>query len=246
MAQTRQADEIIIADDGSTAETSALVRQYAKYLPLRHVWQEDKGFRKTRILNKAILTAKSEYLVFTDQDCIPRRDFLAAHEHYARRGRFLSGGYFKLPMDISLQIIDDDIASGMAFRLRWLRAHGLKWSIKCLKLIQNPLFSKIMNHLTPTRATWNGMNSSGWREDIISVNGFDERMQYGGEDREMGERLINSGIRPVQIRYSVIELHLDHARPYVNDEARRLNDFIRRETKRKQSTFTAFGIYKPR
>lgn len=246
MAQTRQADEIIIADDGSTGETAALVRQYAKYLPLHHVWQEDKGFRKTRILNKAILTAKSEYLVFTDQDCIPRRDFLAAHEHYARRGRFLSGGYFKLPMDISLQIIDDDIASGMAFRLRWLRAHGLKWSIKCLKLIQNPLFSKIMNHLTPTRATWNGMNSSGWREDIISVNGFDERMQYGGEDREMGERLINSGIRPVQIRYSVIELHLDHARPYVNDEARRLNDFIRRETKKKQSTYTVFGIYKPR
>lgn len=193
MAQTRQADEIIIADDGSTAETAALVRQYAKYLPLRHVWQAGKGFRKTRILNKAIMSAKSDYLVFTDQDCIPRSDFLAAHEHNARKGCFLSGGYFKLPMDISLQIIDDDIASGMAFRLRWLRTHGLKWSIKCLKLIQNPLFSKIMNRLTPTSATWNGMNSSGWREDIISVNGFDERMQYGYAFKELACRLSNAG-----------------------------------------------------
>ena len=52
-----------------------------------------------------------------------------------------------------------------------------------------------MNFITPAKATWNGMNSSGWRDDILFVNGFDERMQYGGEDREMGERMFNMGIR---------------------------------------------------
>lgn len=194
VAQSRQADEILIADDGSTPQTADLVRQYARYLPLRHIWQDDRSFNKTKVLNKAVQNAKSDYLVFTDQDCLPRRDFLYAHEHYAHKGCFLSGGYFRLPMDISLEITDDDIASGMAFRLCWLRAHGLRRSVRCLKLIQNSLFSKIINHIKPICATLNGMNSSGWRRDIISVNGFDERAQYDDAFVEMAYHIKNSEI----------------------------------------------------
>ena len=86
------------------------------------------------------------------------------------------------------------------------------------------------------------MNSSGWRSDILAVAGFDERMQYGGEDREMGERLFNMGIRSKQIRYSAIVLHLDHKRPYVNKEALERNKAIRRETKRGRVVVTPYGI----
>lgn len=96
-AQTRPADEIIIADDGSRPETAELIRSFEKRLPVRHVWHEDNGFRKTIILNKALAMATADYLVFTDQDCVPRHDFLATHERMACSGRFLSGGYFKLP-----------------------------------------------------------------------------------------------------------------------------------------------------
>ncbi|MBP5277885.1 MAG: glycosyl transferase family 2, partial [Prevotella sp.] len=92
------------------------------------------------------------------------------------------------------------------------------------------------------RASWNGMNSSGWRTDLLAVNGFDERMQYGGEDRELGERLMNMGIRARQIRYSAIVLHLDHNRPYVNEAAWQLNNQIRKETKQQHRVRTPFGI----
>lgn len=242
MCQERKADEIIVADDGSGPETASLIESYKALLPLRHVWQEDKGFRKTRILNEALRVAQSDYLVFTDQDCVPRHDFIAVHEHYAREGWFLSGGYFKLPMDISLRLSHDDISSGQAFRIDWLREQGLKWNFKCTKLIQNRAFCVMMNHITPTHATWNGMNSSGWRKDIISANGFDERMQYGGEDRELGERLRNAGLSSRQIRYSAICLHLDHKRPYVNKEAWAINDSIRQKTRSLRLTRTDYGI----
>ena len=99
-----------------------------------------------------------------------------------------------------------------------------------------------MNFITPAKATWNGMNSSGWRDDILFVNGFDERMQYGGEDREMGERMFNMGIRAKQIRYSAIVLHLDHRRPYVNKEAWRINNTIRKETKKQHIIKTQYGL----
>ena len=71
-----------------------------------------------------------------------------------------------------------------------------------------------MNTITPTKATWNGCNASGWIDDILKTNGFNEEMQYGGQDREFGERMFNLGIKSKQIRYSAILLHLDHKRPY--------------------------------
>lgn len=243
-AQSRKADEIIIADDGSRDDTRQLIEQMKAFLPIQHVWHEDKGFRKTKILNDALKIATADYLIFTDQDCVARPDFIATHEQYAQKGYILSGGYFKLPMDISEMLTRDDIMSGRAFQLRWLLRQGMKRTFKCTKLIGKPWFSVLMNHITPTHATWNGMNSSGWRKDILEVNGFDERMQYGGEDREMGERLFNKGIRSKQIRYSAIVLHLDHGRPYVNQEAWDRNNAIRRETKQKKLTWTPFGIDK--
>lgn len=242
MAQTRPADEIIIADDGSGPDTRQLIDRYANRLPLRHVWHEDLGFRKTKILNEALRIATADYLIFTDQDCIPRADFVATHERLSRKGTLLSGGYFKLPMEISRHLTHDDVASGRAFRLDWLKSQGLKKSMKCTKLVQNKLFSSMMNALTPTHATWNGMNSSTWRTEILRTRGFDERMEYGGEDREMGERLINSGLMTRQIRYSAIVLHLDHGRPYVNEAAWERNNAIRKETKKLHLTETEHGL----
>ena len=250
MAQTRPADEIIIADDGSKPDTRERVMQYAashpspltSHLPIKYVWHEDQGFRKTKILNEALRVAESDYLIFTDQDCVPRADFISTHERYAQQGFFLSGGYFKLPMAISRALTQEDISLQRAFRLSWLRGKGLPWSFKCTKLIQQPWFSRMMNTITPTHATWNGMNSSGWRRDLLAARGFDERMQYGGEDRELGERLMNAGIRTKQIRYSAIVLHLDHGRPYVNQQAWDLNNAIRRETRQQHLTETAHGL----
>src|SRR6056297_132832 len=60
--------EVIIADDGSTSETRQLIDCISEQsdFTIKHVWQKDEGFRKCRILNKAILETESEYLVFTD------------------------------------------------------------------------------------------------------------------------------------------------------------------------------------
>lgn len=238
--------EVIIADDGSTEETALLVQKFAKqsFFDIKHVWQEDDGFRKTRILNKAIQQTTTDYLLFTDGDCIPRRDFVSVHLSKRKQGWFLSGGYFKLPQNISKQIDVEDIKSQRCFNANWLLEQGLKKSFKLNKLTASGIKEKLLNRFTPTKATWDGMNVSGWKKDVIEANGFDERMQYGGEDRELGERLFNAGIKAKQIRYSAICLHLFHDRSYVAQEMIDRNKEIRKETQKKKLTKTRYGINK--
>jgi len=239
--QTDTNFEVVVADDGSGQETRDVIEQFQREsnLDLQHVWQEDDGFQKCKILNRAIIAAKGEYMITTDGDCIPRKDFVAVHRKYAEPGKFLSGGYFKLPMAASEAITREDIAEGRCFDKHWLISHGVKPS---LKLTASPRQAVVFNYLTLTNRTWNGHNASCFIKDAIIVNGFDERMKYGGLDCEFGGRLLNAGIEAKQIRYSAICLHLDHARGYVNDEDWRNNRVIRKASIRGKIIETPAGI----
>jgi glycosyltransferase involved in cell wall biosynthesis len=242
--QTFRQFELLIADDGSGDETKRMIEgfQSQSSYPIRHIWHPDEGFRKCTILNKTIETAGADYLVFSDGDCIPRNDFLEVHFKKRKPGYFLSGGYFKLPLPVSEIITDEDIREQRCFDIHWLYERGLKPSFKDNKLKSRGLKQQLLNSFTPTKATWNGHNASGWKEDIIGVNGFDERMKYGGEDREMGERMMNKGTKGVQVRYSAVCVHLDHSRGYVNQTDLDKNASIRKATKQTHSTYTPFGI----
>ena len=192
--QTHSAFEIIIADDGSTEETKQLIDTMRTItgMDIRHIWQQDKGFRKSRILNKAIVAAKNEYIVFTDGDCIARKDFLAVHISEAEKGYYLSGSYYKLPMSTSRVITKDDIASGRCFDVKWLKKNGLPKYQKTLKIRANDFFAPILNKITPTRCKLKGSNATARRRDIIRVNGYDGCMAYGGAERELGGRMLNA------------------------------------------------------
>jgi glycosyltransferase involved in cell wall biosynthesis len=244
--QTENDFEIIVADDGSNDKTKIVVESFAAKFkhPIQHVWHEDKGFRKCRILNSAILKSNSDYLLFTDGDCIPRNDFVANHIKQKEKGYFLSGGYFKLSMAISKAISNDDILSQKSFDVSWLIKQGLKLNFKITKLVHNHYFAVFMNWVTPTKRSWNGHNSSGFKADILAINGFNELLDYGGEDREMGERLFNLGLFSKQIRYSAICLHLDHSRSYVNPEKVAYNLEVRKFNKKNKITRIEMGIDK--
>jgi glycosyltransferase involved in cell wall biosynthesis len=216
-ASQRHTDfEVVIADDGSGPETAAVIDQIRRETRLRlmHVWHEDRGFRKTEILNRAIVACDADYMIFSDGDTIPRDDFVAIHVRHAERRHYLSGGYLKLPMSVSEAITIDDIRTGRFSDLGWLWRKGYRPGHRALRLLRSPLIAAIGDAITPTPPSFKGNNASTWREGLLAVNGFDGDMGYGSLDRALGLRLVNLGYRPKRIRFRAPALHLDHGRPW--------------------------------
>lgn len=246
LKQSHRDFEMLIADDGSDERTKAVIGDFQTIsnFPIKHIWHEDNGYQRQTILNVALLAAEHEYIIMTDGDCIPRADFLSIHATHAQRGKFLSGGYCKLPMDLSRSLTLEDIESGRAFDTAYLIKCGLKEFSPRLKLGMPISLAPVVDKITPTKATWNNCNASGWKEDLIAVNGFNEDMQYGGADRELGERLANFGVSGLQIRYQAIVLHLDHARGYKTPETMKKNHAIRDAVIASGSKWCPNGIHK--
>jgi glycosyltransferase involved in cell wall biosynthesis len=242
--QTWKQFEIVIADDGSGEETRVCIERARRQwqLNIRHVWHEDIGFRKCRILNRAIVETAADYLIFTDGDCIPHPQFVAGHVALARQGYFVSGGCVRLTDQATKAVTARNVIDGDVFDSRWLQSKGENGLNLRKLLLSSPPWHNVMNSITTTRPTWNGHNSSTWREEVLAVNGFDERLGYGGLDREFGERLERCGMKGIQARYSLICLHLDHPRPYRAREIMDANRQIRRENARQRVRRTAHGL----
>jgi glycosyltransferase involved in cell wall biosynthesis len=237
--QTVKDFEIIIADDGSKEDTKSVIDKH-RPLVTEHIWHEDKGFRKTKILNKAICAASSEYLLFTDGDCIAPNTLIKTHLQKRKENHFLSGSYYKLDERTSKSINKHLIKD--LFNRRTLKQLGHHPTYKSVKFLAPLLLRTILDKITTTKPTWNGHCSSGWKKDIEAVNGFNEKMVYGGEDRELGERLINYGIRPIQIRHRSCLIHLYHKQGYICEEGKQFNQNIRKAVKDKKLIWTDFGI----
>lgn len=219
-AQTDHRFELVIADDGSGSDVLHAIHAARREssMELVHVWHEDRGFRKTTILNRAIHAARSDYLLFTDGDCVPRRDLVEVHRALATREHYVAGGYLKLPASVTAAIRASEVDSGEFADLHWLRGKGWKPRRRALRLVRSRRLASLLDRLTPTAAHFHGNNASAFRDALERVNGFEGEMGYGGLDRALGYRLENAGIRGIQARHRAIVMHLHHDRPY-RDEA---------------------------
>jgi len=244
--QTVKDFEIVIADDGSTSETADLIEKFRSEtgVQLVHVRHDHQGFRKTVILNKAITASSGDYLIFTDGDCIPRKDFVRRHAKAARPSCFTTGMFHRLPPQTSESITHEDIVSGACFRPKWLQEHGYTSQEDLTKLAIPPFFAPIVDFASRNRPHWAGGNSAAWRRDIIAVNGFNEKMRYGGEDTEFGVRLMNFGVRVIRVRNSAVVLHMEHERPYRSEEEFASNRAVIEESRKNGTICCEEGLIK--
>lgn len=198
-------DEIIIADDGSGQDTRIVIQQLSAttHIPLKHIWQEDDGFRKSKILNKSIIASSGDYLIFIDGDIILHPDFIADHLKVRKSGQFVNGSRVLLSekeTDHRLQL------SRIKFNFPFYSANNKLNGIRNRYLSQ--LFSKNNSGIYNVR----GCNMAIWKSDICEVNGFDERFTgWGREDSDLAFRLMNAGKTKFKLKFSAIQYHLYHS-----------------------------------
>jgi glycosyltransferase involved in cell wall biosynthesis len=203
-AQSRLPDEVIVTDDGSGVETFATLQRAARDFPCRlaHVWQDDAGFRAARARNRGIAAARGDYVILIDGDMLVHRDFIADHVAFAERAHSLQGSRLNASAGETARLL-----AGGAPRFtplmpgRFPPHRAIRWPwlarIKARSKSGGRIFS---------------CNMSAWREDLLRVNGFDERFEgYGGEDQELAKRLRHAGVRRRQLKHAGLAIHLDHA-----------------------------------
>lgn len=216
LRQTRLPDEVLVADDGSGAETHAVVGASHEALaelgvPLHHLWHDDLGFRAGGIRNKALSAATSAYIVQIDGDVILHPRFIEQHAAWARPGHFLCGRRADLTPECTAEV---KAASRPPHRFRARDFERLKYAFHAPVL--TPLFLRQYSR-SHTKGVM-GSNMSYWLEDALRVNGYDEDFEgWGKEDNDFALRLQNSGVRRRTLVGSALQYHLHHPQ---NDRSR--------------------------
>src|SRR5262245_41641725 len=205
----RQSDrdfEVVVADDGSgTATRSVVERASAGGLRVLHVWQQDRGFRKARILNRAVAGTGAELLLFLDQDAIPARDWVAVHKAHAARNRFCPGGFVALTPEQSARLSVAAVRDGAHERLP-TREQLVELRYRHLR---NLVYIGVLMKSRPRLV---GMNFSVARDLYERVNGFDAVYEgYGKEDSDLRTRMRRAGGQARCVWHKAVVFHVWHA-----------------------------------
>ncbi len=244
--QRDQAFELIVADDGSTAETRSVVETVRRQcaFPVRHVWQEDQGFRAAAVRNRAVASTGAEYIIFVDGDCVPSVDFVRAHRRLAEPGYFLGANRVLLSAFLTRDVLARRLPIHRWGWRAWLQAWFTRKVNRVLPLMTLP--DGAFRKWHPGR--WQGIktcNLSLWRSDLVRVNGLDEAYQgWGLEDSDLVIRLIHAGVRHKSARCAAPVFHLWHPeqnRTGLPDNQARLEALLQSKTSRSSMGLDQYG-----
>lgn len=209
-------DEVLIADDGSGPETHRMAEEMQEALghlfPVKHVWHEDIGFRKPKILNETVRQSSGDYLVFIDGDCMAHSDFVKAHIENSSLDAILSGKRVEIGKQLTERLLrDGTVLNSFSLRLLWDAAAGKSRKVEEAFTLRSPYLRRLAHRDRITNDGIWGCNFSLPKQLFMDINGCDEDFQDGSiEDNDLGIRVLNQGKRIRSVRGLAIIFHLWH------------------------------------
>lgn len=214
--------EVIVSEDGQDESMEKFVKNYSSSeYSLVHLTQEDQGFRKNRALNRAIATANSDYLLFLDGDCVPHIHWLQSHLKYLQKGQFCIGRRVELGPRFSQLLKKDNNWIVKLSSPFYYSAYTLPALIDGAHHYESGFrFDWLQRLIEHRKTSLLGCNFSCHKDDLVSVNGFNERYQSPGygEDTDLEFRLRKMHVSSINLKFYAQVFHLHHKKLYTVTE----------------------------
>ncbi|MFY0654176.1 MAG: glycosyltransferase [Cyclobacteriaceae bacterium] len=243
--QSNKKFEVVIADDGSNEESVAKLKDIIDNVSFRviHVWHEDEGWRKNKILNEAVVKSTSDYLIFIDADCIAHRHFVHEHLLNKENNTILAGRRANLTSEKTQKLDYNKVKKGLLERSQiGLIVDGLRRQTQHAEKAIYIRSSYIRGIIQKKRIRILGCNFSIHKSDLLKLNGFDERYLAPtlGEDVDIELRARQAQINVKSVSNMAIQYHLYHKKLDREND----NILIFEDNKRNGITRTPYGISK--
>jgi glycosyltransferase involved in cell wall biosynthesis len=249
--QSVRPHEVMIADDGSATETRDTVGQMQQALqqvfPIKHIWHEDRGFRKPKILNETVRQSTGDYLVFIDGDCMAHKHFIRAHIESSSPDAILSGKRAEIGKELTERLLTNGaVLNSFNPRLIWDAVRGRSRKVEEGIMLKNPFLRRILHREKITNDGVWGCNFSLYKDLFMTINGCDEDFIDGSiEDNDLGIRVLNQGKHVRSVRGLAIIFHLwhDSSWSFSNEKYRHNLAILKRRIENKEP-FCKNGIRK--
>jgi hypothetical protein len=195
--------EVVVADDGSSDETAAVVESFSDRLRLKYCFQEDLGHRVAEVRNAGARLAAAPVLSFLDTGTLAGPDYLRHHLEALAAGGSTRRAVLGYAYGYRHRDPTPDLAKLLA---RWpveelVHRHGddpAFWDERHGELRKCDF--DLSRRAVPWQFCWS-LSCSVWADDFWEVGGFDEEFRsWGIEDLELGYRLWKRGVSMVITR----------------------------------------------
>lgn len=213
MNQSIQVDELIIADDGSKEKVRDFINEMIPQckFKIKHVYQEDKGFRLAKSRNNAVRASEGDILVFLDQDCIFSPTLIENVIKNLKKACFIP-----LKVVWSSEEEKNKIQSLIEGQESYKEVVNVIEKSKIKKLYKSHKLAKMKNIKYMIGLKDRGTNIVGAafvfnKEDYIKINGFDEEyINWGKEDDDISWRAYKSGLKSKLLYLEEPIIHMYH------------------------------------
>ncbi len=230
--------EVIIAEDNNDLLTVEYINKArtSHAFKIKHVSQEDIGFRKNMILNKALNVASFDTVLFLDGDCIPHKNLISQYKENITRGTAFFGRRVMLGKVYTSNLLNTrELQSLTLMRLIFSDSKRIEEGLYL------PWFRKMKNG-------YRGLLGCNWgvnKLDITDVNGFDEDYVHAsvGEDNDIEWRLRLNGVKFQSLKHKAIVFHMHHSENY-NIHSVSINNALFEEKKKLHQAYCLNGLKK--
>lgn len=228
--------EVIIAEDCQKSEFLINLEKWKKEFnfEIKHVSQEDNGFRKCKILNEAIKIAK-ENIVIIDGDCLLHYKFLENYNKYFEKGYdVIFGRRCEMSRELTEKLLEEKRCEVKLVEL--IFPYSKAWT----ECVYFPLITKTKKR----KLRLLGSNMGFTKKAILKINGFNEDFQSPGvgEDSDLEWRFEKINVKYIASKNELIQYHLWHKTSGTYDTSKNFN--LMKKNQKRNTWFVKNGIIK--